>query len=164
MEIEDVKIKIDYDRQVSMFGEERAYTALQFYMLGASEMETQLFVEQRQNEMLIKECEDLKKENELQQENLMHNEAELIPLREKFQRLQDNILVYQKQSEADWFEIGERDKKIEELKEAVNWALKNCKPERDELHSDFFNILTNAVNTTEIDEQIKHVRNKNGYR
>lgn len=33
------------------------------------------------------------------QEHLMHNEAELIPLREKVQRLQDNILVYQQQLE-----------------------------------------------------------------
>lgn len=164
MTIEQAKIDIDYDRQVSMFGEERAYTALQFYMLGVGKVLEQLFIEERQNEMLIKECEDLKKENELQQENLMHNEAELIPLREKFQRLQDNIVVYQKQAEADWFQICERDKKIEELKGAVNWALNNCKPERDELHSDFFNILTNAANDAEIDEEIKHVRTKNGYR
>lgn len=62
-----------------------------------AEIEQQLFVEQRQNEMLIKECEDLKAKNK-------------------------------------------------ELKEAVEWALNNCKPERDELHSDFFNILTNAAN------------------
>ncbi len=128
MEIIEAKTKIDYDRQLAMFGKERADTALQFYMLGANENEQQLFVEERQNEMLIKECESLKK-----------------------------------QGEADWFEIGERDKKIEELKEAVNWALNNCKPDRDELHSDFFNILTNAVNC-HIDEEIKHVRNKTGYR
>lgn len=64
MEIEEAKTKIDYDRQLAMFGKERADTVLQFYMLGANENEQQLFIEQRQNEMLIKECENLKKESE----------------------------------------------------------------------------------------------------
>jgi len=96
-----------------------------------AEIEQQLYVEERQNEMLIKECEDLKAENITQQEHLMHNESELI-----------------------------------ELRRAVKWALDNCKPERDELHSDFFNILTNAYcmhTEKSIDEEIEHVRNKNGY-
>lgn len=71
----------------------------------------QLEIEANYSDMLIKELESLKKENELQQEHLMHNEAELIPLREKFQRLQDNILVYQQQ--------------VEDLKAKYNECVKN---------------------------------------
>lgn len=75
----------------------------------------------------------LEDEIQRQQEHLMHNEAELI-----------------------------------ELRRAVKWAMNNCKPERDELHSDFFNILTNAYSMhtekdKQINEQIEHIRNKNGY-
>lgn len=74
---------------------------------GASKFEQQLFIEERQNEMLISECENLKSE----------------------------IVV--------------SEHKVKELTEAVEWALNNCKPVRDELHSDFFNILTNALNVPE---------------
>lgn len=70
-----------------------------------------LEIEANYSDMLVKELEALKKENETQQEHLMHNEAELIPLRERFQRLQDNILAYQKQ--------------VEDLKTKYNECLKN---------------------------------------
>lgn len=36
MENEEAKTIIDYDRQVAMFGKERADTVLQFFMLGAN--------------------------------------------------------------------------------------------------------------------------------
>ena len=77
------------------------------YALGANKYLSQLEIEESQNEMLIRECEDLK-----------------------------SVIV-----------VSEH--KVKELTEAVEWALNNCKPERDELHSDFFNILTNALNVPE---------------
>lgn len=36
MEVENAKEIIDYERQIVMFGKERADTALQFFMLGAN--------------------------------------------------------------------------------------------------------------------------------
>ena len=59
------------------------------------------------------EFEKLEKEVDLQQENLMLNEVELIPLRESFKRLQDNIVVYQT-------EIQEKNDLIKDLAHRVN--------------------------------------------
>lgn len=40
----------------------------------------------QQNQELQRQVKELKQENELQQEHLMHNEAELIPLRECYEK------------------------------------------------------------------------------
>lgn len=38
---------------------------------------------------------------------------------------------------------------LKECVAAIKWAQENCKPDRDELYCDFFNILTNAASHAE---------------
>jgi hypothetical protein len=57
---------------------------------------------------------------------------------------------------------------MENIIEALEWALNNTKPERPELQSDHFNILTNALNeaknlslnSTPSDEELYHIAEK----
>jgi hypothetical protein len=41
--------------------------------------------------------------------------------------------------------LGDSYNVLGECIDAINWALENCKPDRPELQSDLFNILTNAM-------------------
>jgi hypothetical protein len=70
----------------------------------------------------------------------LHNQLEI-------EEAQNDMLINELEDLKSQIVVSEH--KVKELTEAVEWALNNCKPERDELHSDFFNILTNALNVPE---------------
>lgn len=108
-------------------------------VFGASKFEQQLFVEERQNEMLITECEDLKSAVVVAEEQRDRLQANLIDKEEVNAELRQTIIALQ-----------QRQIKLENLlaphQELTQWIEEEIMDENDlDVSHDFIQILYNKV-------------------